>query len=166
MADIQTIWSPPDCRGDWEVSAAAAAALAPGGATGAPAAVTGTFGLFSGHDLQTAVLISLFTDAEATPDDLAGTAFDDPRGWWADDAKALGSKLWLRLRSKQTDATLALVKGDVAAALQWMIDDGVAAVVDVEAEWGAPGMLGVRVTLARSDGAKVALAFDWAWKGL
>ncbi|MBV8971909.1 MAG: phage GP46 family protein [Sphingomonadaceae bacterium] len=165
MADIQTIWSPPDCRGDWAVSAAAVAALQPGAAQGIPDAVTGHFGLVSGHDLQTAVLISLFTDAEASTDDLAATAFDDPRGWWGDDAKALGSKLWLRLRSKQTDITLALVKGDIAAALQWLIDDGVAASVDVEVEWSAPGMLGARVTLSRGDGQTATLAFDWAWKG-
>lgn len=147
MPDIATIWDIANGRGDW--------ALDP---------TTG--GLLVGGDLATAVLISLMTDRTAAPDDVIPDQSNDPRGWWADDDVPIGSKIWLRLRSKQTDETLALVKQDIADALQWLIDDGVASSVDILTEWTRPAMLGARVILIRADGTQHELRFEWAWKGI
>lgn len=175
MADIATIWSPADSRGDWMLPEAAFPFLADGAgapivgadgktvATGRAGALPGT-GLVSGRDLETAVLISIFTDAVATPDDNLPDRSDDPRGWWGD--TAIGSKLWLRLRSKRSDQTRLLVKADIEAALAWMIADDVAAAIDVTAEWTSGSMLACRVIVRRRDGTSIAVAFDWAWKDL
>jgi phage gp46-like protein len=175
MGDIATIWDPGTSRGDWSLPAPAFAFVAdangnpvigPDGfavAVKAAGAQPGA-GLLADLDLQTAVLISIFTDAVADPDDQILDGSGDPRGWWGD--SSIGSKLWLRLRAKQTPQTLLLVKADITAALAWLIEDGVAAAVDIVTEWTRPGFLGCQVTVRRQDGSSVATAFDWAWKDL
>lgn len=175
MADIATLWDPAAGRGDWglpgptfafardaggaPIVGAAGAALSLDSAGGLP----GT-GLVSGNDIETAVLISIFTDAAAEPDDQIPDASSDPRGWWGD--PTIGSRLWLRLRAKQTAQTLLLVKADIEAALAWLIADDVAAAVEVTTEWRARGALGAAIIVRRRDGSTVAVAFEWAWKDL
>lgn len=90
--------------------------------------------------LKTAVLMSLYTDKRAAPDDeLPDLYSTDRKGWWGDQTSdipgdEIGSKLWLRSRSKTTPQTLVDVESDVRDALQWMIDDGVAIDIEVEVE--------------------------------
>ncbi len=99
----------------------------------------GDFSLLNGdlereEGLETAVLISLYTDARASEDDSP----DDPsdlRGWIGDllpiRSDKIGSKLWLLDRSKATQENANKAKEYTKQALQWMIDDGVASVIDV-----------------------------------
>ena len=168
MADIATIWDPAASRGDWTLPVPARFATDAEGlmivdARGmavrldAVGELPGT-GLAADRDLETAVLISLFTDAAAGPDD----GQDDARGWWGD--ATIGSRLWLRQRSKQLPGTLALAKADIEGALGWLISDGVATAVEVETEWKAGGMLAARIVVRRQDGAAATLAYAWAWK--
>lgn len=175
MADIATIWNPAVGRGDWALPSPtfAFAQAADGtpivGANGAAFSLGSlgslpSAGLVSGSDIETAVLISIFTDAAADVDDQLPDASSDLRGWWGD--PSIGSRLWLRLRAKQTPQTLLLVKADIEAALAWLITDDVAAAVEVETEWTARDALGVAVTVRRRDGSTVAVAFEWAWKDL
>jgi phage gp46-like protein/photosystem II stability/assembly factor-like uncharacterized protein len=77
-------------------------------------------------DLQTAVIISLFSDARATDDDMQGR-FDNPRGWFAGE---VGSLLWLLERAKTTD-DLKRYEDAAAESLQWLVSDGVAESVSV-----------------------------------
>lgn len=120
--------------------------------------------LLSGNDLATAVFISLFSDAALPPDEVAPDGSDDPRGWWASDkAYPLGSLIWTLLRAKRTQDTLAQAQGFAVAALQWVIDDGVAAAVDVAVEWATPTQLSMQVTLRRNDGTSSKLKYAWAW---
>ncbi len=103
MSDTTTLWDVANARGDWSMSGAL---------------------LTSGHDLQTAVLISLFTDRIAEPDDVIPDGSNDPRGWWGDEFSTvkIGSRLWLLTRAKQTQATLQRAYDYILQALQWMID--------------------------------------------
>jgi phage gp46-like protein len=142
MSDITTLWKPELGVGDWAVV---------------------TPDLLSGDDLLTAVVISLFSDAEAGPDDVIPDGSDNPRGWWAG---PIGSRIWLRARSKQLATVPALVKRDIADALAWMIEDGVAAAIDVTAEWTKPGLLGAEVTIRRIDGTRAALRFSNLWEAI
>lgn len=146
MADISTVWDAQNLRADWVFQAP---------------------GLQSGTELQTAVLISLFTDRQADPDDVIPDGSGDPRGWPGDmdeDVK-IGSRLWLLDRAKQTEETRQRATGYIVEALQWMIDDGVAAKIDVACFWNGPGFLAARVTLFRSDGKTlIAMQFDNLWK--
>ena len=114
-----------------------------------------------GDDLFTAVIISLFTDAAAGDDDVIGDGSNDPRGWWAE---PIGSKVWLRTRSRANAATLAIIRADIEQALAWLVDDGVAARVDVTTEFFRPGMLGALVLILHTDGSRRALRFARLWE--
>lgn len=56
--------------------------------------------------LDTAVIISLFTDRRALEDDATPDFTENRRGWWGDTYDAqqrpIGSRLWLLSREKQT----------------------------------------------------------------
>jgi phage gp46-like protein len=145
MADITTVWD--QTNGDWAMAGA---------------------DLLAGDDLTTAVLISLFTDQTATPDDPVLDASGDPRGWWGDLGadQPIGSKLWLYDRSKQTSAVLAGVRDAARQALQWLIDDGVAQAVQVFAAWIQGGFLGLQVIITQANGQNATLSFQTAWQGV
>ena len=92
------------------------------------------------EEFQTAVLISLFSDRRANDDDvLPDPESSDRRGWWGDlaapiiEGDQIGSKLWLLNREKTLPTVLQKAKQYAREALQWMIDDGVALTIDVEA---------------------------------
>lgn len=94
-------------------------------------------GLVSRAAIATAVILSLFTDARA-PDGWRPEV-QDRRGWWGDglaDARTepFGSWLWTVLeQSVATEATARDAAAEARRALAWMIRDGVAGAVDVEA---------------------------------
>lgn len=145
MADITTVWN--QTRGDWVQLGAV---------------------LQSGHDLQTAVLISIFTDATASTDDVIPDNSADPRGWWGDAGQTypIGSKLWLYMRTKATEQTRVAIEHTISNALQWLIDDGVAAAIAVDANWLFTGALGVIVTITQPNGAIRNVQFQTAWAGV
>ena len=128
--------------------------------------------LQSGQDLETACLVSLFTDRLATPDFLPTDGTTDRRGWWADiyADRPLGSNLWQLERAHKTRATLGLAQRYASEALQWLIDDGVAAAVAVDTAWlqpaGGSTFLGIRVVLTSPDGSMTRFTYGWAWDNL
>lgn len=70
-------------------------------------------------------------------------------------------------RAKTTADVIPRLKEYDLEALQWMIDDGVAAKIDVEVErQGTPGndRLAERIKIYRSNGT-VALNFENLWEG-
>ncbi len=147
MSDITVIWDVDNSRGDWEFVA--------------PALVTG-------NDLPSAVLISIFTDRMANRDDPIPDGTDDPRGWWGDigEDKPIGSRLWLLDRSKQTQEVLNNARDYIFEALQWLVDDGVVASIDVQTQWVRDTFLGTQVTLYQPSGPNVSMAYAWAWNQL
>lgn len=120
-----------------------------------------------GHDLETAVLISLWTDQTADPGDiLQSNTNNDPRGWWADAYNApdqIGSKLWQIFNRIRNQATLNDARDFAVKSLQWMIDDGVAASVSVAPSfWGTAG-LQLQIAITEPSGA--VTKFSYAWGG-
>lgn len=172
MADIATIWDAAAGIGDWSLSLGRSnvivdekgASIRDGQGrqylTSADAYTPGT-GLVSDQDLQTAALISLFTDAEAGPDDVVPDGTGDPRGWWAG---SIGSKLWLRERSKATLDLPELIRNDIGQALQWLIDDDVVASIAVSAEYRDAKTIAAQVVLRRQDGTQMAMQFARVWE--
>lgn len=115
----------------------------------------------SGSDVETAVLISLFTDRLADENDVLPDARPgypgDRRGWWGDDPQNLmGSRLWLLKRAKGPMDLVSKAEEYAAEALQWMIDDGVVAEFDIEATWTAPNQLDLLVIAYRADGTVIS----------
>ena len=128
--------------------------------------------LQTGQDLETACLVSLFTDKLATPDFVPTDGTSDRRGWWADlyNDAPLGSNLWQLERAKKTRDTLGLARRYAQDALQWLIDDGVAASVVVDTRWlgDAVGstMMGIAIAITQPDGSLTRFVFGWAWDNL
>jgi phage gp46-like protein len=136
----------------------------------------GDFALVAGDDLErelglgTAVLISLFTDRRADPEDVIDDE-NDRRGWWADeiaevDGDQIGSKLWQLERSKTVVDNAAKCRQYIKEALQWMLDDEV--VQDIEIDVFRQGdipneQLAFEVRLYKSDGTFEAFKFDDLW---
>jgi len=126
--------------------------------------------LLAENGLNTSVIISLFTDRQAEPGDVLPDGSSNRRGHWGDTFAAvngdkLGSRLWLLSREKQTNATLNRAREYAEEALQWLIDDGVAATVTVKASWVRPGMLGMTIDIIRPDGSSENFRFEQAWNG-
>lgn len=119
--------------------------------------------------LFTSVALSLFTNASATPEDLAaaGLPDDHPNGWWADafpgiEGDAYGSKLWLLARGVVDSATLAQGKLYTEQALAWMIEDKVARSVTVSNFWLRSGHMVLSVAITRPDGTRWASVWNAA----
>lgn len=95
------------------------------------------------HDggLETAVLMSLFTDRRARDDDpLLDQESRDKKGWWGDlvspdvEGDQIGSRLWLLSQAKTIEEALVKCKEYVKECLQWMIVDKVASNIEVITE--------------------------------
>lgn len=128
--------------------------------------------LESDEGLETAVIISLFSDRRAKIDDpLPDPNNSDRRGWWGDlisdiEDDQIGSRLWLLDREKTTESVLVRAKEYAEESLQWIIVDGVAAKVAVIAErQGTPGndRLALGVQIFKKDGTEEALNFEAQW---
>ncbi|MCP3017955.1 phage GP46 family protein [Cupriavidus basilensis] len=147
MSDTTTVWNVSRSLGDWVLDGAM---------------------LRTGSDLSTAILISVFTDRVANPDDVIPDGSNDPRGWWGDlgEAVPIGSRLWLLERAKQNDDTLQRAYDYVTECLQWLLDDGVVAKFDILVEWTRDSMLGAQILAYRKDGTTETTTFTWAWKGI
>lgn len=121
--------------------------------------------------LTTAVLLSLFTDRRAEPDDVIPGGSDDRRGTWMDafaDAAddRMGSRLWLLSPAKLLPETVNRVREYCEEALEWMVRDGVARVVSAEA-WivriHPMGMIGAQIDIVRPDDSTTRYKFDKFW---
>lgn len=118
--------------------------------------------------LQTAVVLSLFTDARADDDDILPPGQTERRGWWGDAyadqaGDRIGSRLWLLAASKQLALALVEAKAAAEAALAWMVEDGVAKRVEVQTFIARPEVMGMLVRINRPDGSQVPLRFDMLW---
>ncbi|MHB1227678.1 MAG: phage GP46 family protein [Desulfurivibrionaceae bacterium] len=121
--------------------------------------------------LETAVLVSLFTDRRAEPDDRLPDGSDDRRGWWGDTFAdqpndLIGSRLWLLCREKQTSAVVERAREYAKEALAWLIADGAAKSVTVEAEIATTGVLALAIEIERPDTSRVSYRYSYAWEAL
>lgn len=131
---------------------------------------TGAAGLQKESSLFTAIIVSLLTDRRAEPDDRlpdddprrASAIGPDRRGWCGDmlaerTGDRIGSRLWLLAREKQNEETRLRAVAYCKEALQWLIEDGLAAAVTVEAEWATMGRLDAVIGIASVEGGTFSL---------
>lgn len=119
--------------------------------------------------LETAVVLSFFTDRRANPDDSLPGAPDDRRGWWGDafppvPLDRIGSRLWLLVREKQTHVVVQRAQEYGEEALQWLVDDGIASRVVVIAVIYAPGILGIHAAIHRPSADVIEYRYHYAWE--
>jgi phage gp46-like protein len=141
--------------------------------TGAPLDGYGPLDLYPASPVVTLarlVLTSLLSDREALASDRIPDGTTDRRGWWADsyndDKRKTGSRLWLLASSPIRDDTAKQAKSYAEEALAWMVKDGIAAAVTVEAELQGSSQerrVAVGVTVTKDDGTGVRLQFPELW---
>lgn len=123
--------------------------------------------LATDEGLRTAVIISLFTDARAREDDPL-PAGEDRKGWWGDalpqtSGDRIGSRLWLLRREKRLASVVGRAREYAREALQWLIADGIAREIVVEAEAQGLGTLALGVVISRPAGPG-RQRFDFVWE--
>ncbi|WP_227728715.1 phage GP46 family protein [Yersinia proxima] len=141
--DIKTVWEVDTLLGDWQ---------------------TGGGGLLDGNDLETAILISLFTDRLARADDAIDS--DDRRGWWGDTGSEypIGSRLWLLRREKLTTKVALKAEDYAAEALAWLIDDGVVTAISANAQIIYPNRLNLLISYQQPAKTQASVKFSWVWE--
>lgn len=117
--------------------------------------------------LETAVLLSLFTDRRAGDDDELPDGSRDRRGYWGDgisevEGDRYGSRLWLLRRAKLTNETVNRAREYVLEALEWMREDGVASEIRVVVEIGGRDRLDIGVEIDRAVEEPVRFEFQWS----
>lgn len=125
-------------------------------------------GLTEDDGLETAVIISLFTDRRALADDTIPDGSKDRRGWWGDsfaDVKndLIGSRLWLLSREKQLPEPMKRAKQYADEALAWLVDDGVAQSVEAVASNPRDGILALNIGIARPGHPVRQFRFETFW---
>ena len=131
--------------------------------------------LLTDEGLETAVLISLYTDKRASDDDpLLDDRNQDKRGWWGDmvepfvEGVEIGSRLWLLSREKTSTNIYEKVRRYVDEALHWLLEDGVATKIETKVErqnTPANDTLALEIGIYRTDGRLVALNYSYQWEG-
>lgn len=117
--------------------------------------------------LETAVMLSLFTDRRAEDGDVLPVG-DDRRGWWADEladveGDRIGSRLWLLERERQRPDVLRRAETYAREALQWLVDDLVAERIEVTASIPREGWLAFTVDIFRPQADPARYRFNQAW---
>lgn len=143
MSDISSFWNADALRADWRADLGA---------------------LETGNDLQTAIIISLFTDRLARRDDTYDGS--DRRGWWGDsDADMqLGSRLWLLRREKLTTNVAIRAEEYAKEALDWLKDDGVVSDISCTTQIVMPNRLNLIIRYLPPAGDWQESAFFWIWE--
>ncbi len=146
MADIKILWGSEFNRGDVGVSGA---------------------DLETDEGLETAIIVSLFTDRRVRDDEELPAGEASRRGWWGDVDAAkgdqTGSRLWLLTREKQMPQVVAKANEYAKEAVQWLIDDKIATRVDVLAEAVKFGELDIQITVHRPRGNAIKFRYNYEW---
>ena len=128
-----------------------------------------TYALELEDTLQTAIIISLFTDRRAGPDDRLPLREQDRRGWVGDEftgagfnqgTDTWGSALWLVYTGKASGDVLEQARFAAQESLDWLVRDEIASRVTVTAQW-AGDRLAVRPTIYQPEQSRPV--YDVLW---
>lgn len=124
--------------------------------------------------LYVAAMMSIFGDARAPADAALPLPDNDRRGWWADtyalqtlfadDARPMGSLLWLLSRSKNESGNPAKVEAYIQDSLKWMITAGLATETETIAAYAHTGVIAVAVKITNNVGTGIILAHPDFWE--
>lgn len=144
----------------------------PDGVPAVYADVLATYSMELEDTLQTAIIISIFTDRRAGRDDKLPQGETDRRGWVGDefmsedfDARSdpWGSLLWTCYVGKSSQEVAERARFAVSEALAWMVRDGIVSRVEVTAQWTGERQdrLAIRPAIYKPD--QVAPVYDVLW---
>lgn len=115
--------------------------------------------------LETAVIVSLFSDARVSDEQLPqGATFK--RGWFGSklsniDQDNIGSRLWTLEREKVLPEVLRKYEDYCREALKWLIEDGIASSIKVQASFNASKQLLGVISIEEPAGATSRFQFLW-----
>lgn len=118
--------------------------------------------------LESAIIVSLFTDKRVTIEELPFPEVDRA-GWWGDllaeiETDKIGSKLWLLAREKKTEQTRTRIIEYIKEALDWLITDGIAQTIDVNATYPTAERESVEVAISiQKPVGKVVFKYSLNW---
>jgi phage gp46-like protein len=122
----------------------------------------GELDINSDTSLESAILISLFTDKRV----------EGQRGTWFDSYEAelgneeLGSRLWLLDREKRVSEIPVRANEYAKEALRWLIQDGIVKSIQVDSYLDGQNLLAIPITVTKPDGIKTNFKFDLVWEAL
>lgn len=124
------------------------------------------FSLARDTGFETAVLVSLFTDARADSSYDVPDTFEFMGGYFGEELCKfnIGSKLWLLGRSKVTSSTIAEAKQYIKDALAWMVTDEIVESVDAKAFRSADKQIDFAVLIKRKTSDNVFFSFFVNWE--
>lgn len=127
--------------------------------------VTDDTDLLSDDGLETAVAISLFTDARVNDEQLPYLE-TNKRGWWGDlfsieDQDKIGSRIWTLDRSKVTNETLNRMNEFCLESLEWMKEDGIADEIGIDSIYNEEKHLITSISINRPDGLTERFSVLW-----
>jgi phage gp46-like protein len=119
--------------------------------------------------LETASNISLFTDAQPSPEELPAGATGLKGGSWIDalteSADKIGSYLWALSRKNIIDKETSMLVDDFThKSLKWMIDDGVAKSVDVQVTRLESRGYNIEISINKPD--KTVYKYKTIWESI
>lgn len=119
--------------------------------------------------LETAILLSIFTDKRATQEAVEIAGVSDLRGWWGDGFSGIagdqiGSFLWLLERAKIVPQMLTQAESYIRDALAWMLEDGL--VKSISASVIRAGLEGIQLDIIvqrpeRSEVVTFKYYYNW-----
>lgn len=124
--------------------------------------------LTSTTGLDTAVLMSIYTDARASYSEVP--EIQRRRGWWGNIVSnypnyEIGSKIWLLQQSRLDQNTLNLAKTYSYNCLSWMIDDGYITNINVSTEKTNSEEMLANITLSISQNIILNNSYQ-LWQGV
>ncbi len=128
-------------------------------------AVTG-YDLHRDPGFETAVVLSLFSDARAGRGDVLPGTFEVKGGWWGSALLGyeFGSKLWLLQRSILNNTTMRLYEQYSKDALKWMVDDQIAEEITAVATRTGNNRVDLAMTVKRQNNTSVSFRFYVNWE--
>ncbi len=127
--------------------------------------------IVTGREIETAVIMSIFTWRRANSDDELPEGETSRQGWWADTYAdvpndKIGSRIWLARRRKMTQATQVFIYDCLVECLQWLIDDEIAVKIDIETERQGLSTLAIKIIIHEASGAETALRYSFIWEAM
>ena len=120
------------------------------------------------NGLQSMVLLSLFSDAKVSDEELPNTEIYK-RGFWGDmfeNNVTSGSKLWLLGREKTLPETRERLKEYAKESLSWMEKDGIVSSIRVNAEIMSSSQIELYIYLSRPGNSESKFDFLWSSEGI
>ncbi|ECZ0079954.1 phage GP46 family protein [Salmonella enterica] len=117
--------------------------------------------LLPDSSVNTAIVLSYFTDRRAEPGDELPDGSTDRRGWWGDSFRnePIGSRLWLLSREKSLPDVLNRAAAYARESVQWLINDGYVKKIVVTASSPEKYILRLDTDVTLSDGSQMPTLF-------